>query len=62
MTYLQPESEPDTDLDTLQRQQAALQSVGELRDELAATAPGKLIKGVVLAVAGFIGLRWLLRR
>jgi len=58
--YLTQESE--TPEEALARQQAALQSVTVLRDELAESAPVKMMKGFVMIGAVLVVAYWLMGR
>jgi len=58
--YLTQESE--TPEEALARQQAALQSVTVLRDELAESAPAKMMKGFVMIGAVLVVAYWLMGR
>jgi len=58
--YLTQESE--TPEEALARQQAALQSVTVLRDELAESAPAKMMKGFVMIGAVLVVAYWLVGR
>lgn len=60
MSYMQPE--PETPEQTAERQQAALQSVTALREEIVETAPAKLMKGAAMLIGIFLVLRWIVRR
>jgi len=50
------------DEETLARQQQAVQSVEALRDEIAETAPAKMVKFLVGSIAAMVIVGWLLGR
>jgi hypothetical protein len=56
MSYMQPE--PETPEAAAERQQAALQSVTALREEIVETAPAKLAKGAATLIGIFLVVRW----
>jgi len=57
-----PTQESETPEEALARQQAALQSVTVLRDELAESAPAKMMKGFVMIGAVLVVAYWLMGR
>ena len=54
--------EPETTEEALERQRRALESVVGLRDELAETAPAKMVKGFLMIGAALVVAYWFVGR